>query len=502
MQERLEAAGHLVVLADEFADALDVALGDLRHVLGPLVPVDTRAALLDQRGLDGLLPALDREEREPHLHALRDLRRLLALLLLLELEVAGVPPLLVGRSGNLVLLGLLLEGERVDLGLDSLVVRAEGLEDAPDVREHLAVVERLLRRHAGGDENGQDDIAEVLALGAPHDAADGLDDVNGRVLGIEEDDGVEVGHVDALGEAARVGEDAALVLGDVPSEPGDVSRALVGRHVAVDMAQLALERELLVLVFGKLLDDLREGLRDGLRCIDGRAEADGAVQRLAVGHHGLDVIDDEHATEAGRVVGRALAVIDEALPAADNLAYVRGLQAHCVDALVALQGGQAVPDGILLDGEDDDLVVGEQLLLHGLAELDLVGGGAVDGLVVHGGDGVVLLGAFAFGGLAVDARGRRHVQALLGGNVLVEVDLHEGRSLSLGDAGEGVAGRAVGLVAHDDIKLGHAERLRVMDDADRLIGRENDDQPVGVRASATLERAVQALGIRRCGILE
>ena len=221
MQERLEATGHLVVLADEFADALDVAL--------------------------------DREEREPHLHALRDLRRLLALLLLLELEVAGVPPLLVGRSGNLVLLGLLLEGERVDLGLDSLVVRAEGLEDAPDVREHLAVVERLLRRHAGGDENGQDDIAEVLALGAPHDAADGLDDVNGRVLGIEEDDGVEVGHVDALGEAARVGEDAALVLGDVPSEPGDVSRALVGRHVAVDMAQLALERELLVLVFGKLL---------------------------------------------------------------------------------------------------------------------------------------------------------------------------------------------------------------------------------------------------------
>ena len=49
VQERLEAAGHLVVLADEPADALDVALGDLRHVLGPLIPVDARAALLDQR---------------------------------------------------------------------------------------------------------------------------------------------------------------------------------------------------------------------------------------------------------------------------------------------------------------------------------------------------------------------------------------------------------------------------------------------------------------------
>ena len=91
------------------------------------------------------------------------------------------------------------------------------------------------------------------------------------------------------------------------------------------MAQLALERELFVLVFGKLLDDLREGLRNGLRCIDGRAEADGAVQRLAVGHHGLDVVDDEHAAETGCVVGRTLAVIDEALPAADNLADVRGL---------------------------------------------------------------------------------------------------------------------------------------------------------------------------------
>ena len=277
MQERLEATGHLVVLANKFADTLYMALSDLRHVLGPLVPVDTRAALLYQRGLDGLLPALDREEGKPHLHALRDLGRLLTLLLLLELEVAGVPSLLVGRSCDLVLLGLLLEGERVDLGLDSLVVRAEGLEDAPNVRENLAVVERLLRRHAGGDENGQDDIAEVLTLGAPHDAADGLDDVHGRVLGIEEDDGVEVGHVDTLGEAACIGEDAALVLGDVPSEPGDISRALIRWHVAVDVAQLALERELLVLVFGKLLDDLREGLRDGLRCIDGRAEADGAV---------------------------------------------------------------------------------------------------------------------------------------------------------------------------------------------------------------------------------
>lgn len=120
----------------------------------------------------------------------------------------------VGAGVDPVLAGALLEGERVDLCLDSLVVASQGLQDAPDVREHLAVVERRLGRHAGGDEYGEDDVAEVLPLCAAHDAADRLHDVDRGVLGVEEDHRVEAGHVDALREAARVGEYPALALGD------------------------------------------------------------------------------------------------------------------------------------------------------------------------------------------------------------------------------------------------------------------------------------------------
>ena len=219
-----------------------------------------------------------------------------------------------------------------------------------------------------------------------------------------------------------------------PAEPRDVSGARVSGHAAVDVSERALEREVVVAFLRVLLDGLSKCLSDGLRVVDGAAEAHRAVQRLRVGGDAVHVVDDEHPAEARRVIRDGLAVVDETLPAADDLADVGGLQLTRVDALV-VRMEQALAQRVLLNGKHHDLVVREQLLLHRLAELNLIGGRAVNGLVVHGGDGVVLLRALALGGLSVDARGGSHIEALFREHVLVVVDLHERGRLGGVDTG-------------------------------------------------------------------
>lgn len=60
-----------------------------------------------------------------------------------------------------------------------------------------------------------DDAADLVRV-LPHDAPDSLGDVNLAVAGVEEDDGVQCGHVHTLGEQAYVGHDPAFaVLGGV-----------------------------------------------------------------------------------------------------------------------------------------------------------------------------------------------------------------------------------------------------------------------------------------------
>ena len=447
LEERGEARAHLGVGAHEIADALDMPLRDARDVVGPLVPVDARAAPLHELCAHRSLPALHWEQRQPQLHALGDLGRLEAVPLLARQAVAVVPALVRAVVGHLVLPGLLQEAQLVDAGLDALVVRAQGLQHAPHVGEDLGVVQRLLGAHARGDEDGQDDVAQLLALRAAHDAAHRLHHVDRGVLGVEEDDGVEVGHVDALGKASGVCEDAALPLRHVLPQPGDKAGAHVRRHGAVHMVQLAVEDGPLVRsVFHVAVHYLVESLADGLGGLDGGAEAHRAAQRPGARVEPVHVVHNERVAQARGVPGRPLPVVGQALPTADDLAHVLGVQRQGVHALV-VDGHEPLAQGVLLHGEHDDLVVGEEALLHGLAELDLVGGGAVYGLVVHGGYGVVLLGPPSLGRLSVDARGRRHVEALPGAHVLVVVHLHE-RGGHLGrDARKRRARRAVCLVA-------------------------------------------------------
>ena len=286
VSQALEKHGELVrggpAVEHQLAHALDVALGDLADVLGPVLPVDLGAALLDDDGVDGLLQLLVGEV-QPHL-AVAPVEDGGALSFIASLDrrgglsVADVDDLDHRRGGHVVL-------ERVHRALEPLVVASQRLQDLPDDLERLGVVERLLGRVAGGHHDGQDDVAVVLAGEAAHHAAHRLHDLDARLLGLQEHDGVEVGHVDALGKAADVGEDVAALVGSV-GQPGELLLAVGHVHGAVYVADLALEAgdlvALLALVADVGLHRALEVLGDPLRLGDGGAEGHGILERVAL----------------------------------------------------------------------------------------------------------------------------------------------------------------------------------------------------------------------------
>ena len=286
-------------------------------------------------------------------------------------------------------------------------MRAQRLEHPPDDVEGVRLVERLLGRHLRRDDHGQDYVAEPLLLARPpvgegaHDAADRLDDVDLAALGAEEDDGVERRHVHALGEAARVREDAALVLALAGGEPVQLLRAELGVHGPVDVVELAL-RAVLARALDVAPDDLGEGGVDVLGRLDGGAEAHGAVQWLdplagAVARDGVavrvplvEVVHEEEVRGELRLVALVgvqaprglLAVRGEPAPAADDLGGVAHLQLRLV--LAVGDDDPRARHRVLVDGEHYHAVVAEQPPLDRLREGELVGDGAVLPLVVHG----------------------------------------------------------------------------------------------------------------------
>ena len=107
----------------------------------------------------------------------------------------------------------------VDGGVEAVVMGAEGLQYLPHDPVFIVVLESLLRRLIGGNADGEDDVSIPLSFGPAHDSPDGLDNVDDAVARVEEEHRVESGHVDAFGETAGVGEDAAGVGGGFGLEP-------------------------------------------------------------------------------------------------------------------------------------------------------------------------------------------------------------------------------------------------------------------------------------------
>lgn len=142
-------------------------------------------------------------------------------------------------------------------------------------------------------------------------------------------------------------------------------------------------------------------------------------------------------------------------------------------------------------GEDEDLVVGEQLVLDGLAEADAVDLVAVHRAVVHRAeDGGVLLGAF-LRLVGIEARRGGHVDTAHGAQEVVVVDPDKS---ALGLVLERNARGAVRLVADDHIEraegvAGLLEQLLLgpRNDFDGLVGREDDGQPLGIVSAGVLQ---------------
>ena len=83
-----------------------------------------------------------------------------------------------GDDGDRSICAAAVQVELVDPGFEALVVRAQRLQHLPDVRVGAAAVKRRGGVVARRDDDGQDDVAVLLSLGAPHDPTDRLHDVD------------------------------------------------------------------------------------------------------------------------------------------------------------------------------------------------------------------------------------------------------------------------------------------------------------------------------------
>ena len=327
-------------------------------------------------------------------------------------------------------------------------MRPQRLDDLPDAFELRVAVDvgvvvlHLLRGHA----HRQDDVAVLLAAGAilSHDAPDRLDDVDDRLPSVEEDHRIEGRDVDPLGKAARVREDAAVARLGVGLEPVESLLACERVHRAVDVVEVAAHHAgRLGAVVGLLIngDQVLEDVRRLLRELD----------RLGEGHrpaHRLDVFGERLFLTV--LADRHQALLGEPLPAPDDLGREVDVdRLFLVQAVGVVEVVGELGHLVFTDGDDQHLVLGEQIELDGLAKAEAVERGTEGLLVIHREKhriGVVRLG---FRGLGVDPRRGRHVQPLGADDVLVVMNLHELRRAL---ARQRQAGRAVSLVTDDQIE--------------------------------------------------
>lgn len=139
---------------------------------------------------------------------------------------------------------------------------AQRLKDLPDDLEALIIGQGLLRRHPGGHGDGQNDVAVVLTRCQAHHPADGLDDIDHRVTGLEEEHGVQARDVHAFGQAAGVGQDAGTARAGILPEPVQQPVTFQGVERAVNVLDLAAQYVLVAIVVG--VDHLVETRRDHL----------------------------------------------------------------------------------------------------------------------------------------------------------------------------------------------------------------------------------------------
>jgi len=280
-----------------------------------------------------------------------------------------------------------------------VVVGAKGVQHRPNDIVDIRAVQGFRCRHVGRHDDGDDHIAVLLAGGLAHHAPDGLHDVHGAVAGREEEDRVQRRHVHALGKATDIGEDAADIgFGRDRVEPRELLLPKARAHRAVHV--VGLDGDARGTFLGRkgleiLLVEGVEALHDLPRGVDVRAKGDGLV-------HGGGVLRDD---------GTRIAHADlrERVRAADELGRVVHL-----DLAVRGRDGAAQLLRDFGHGEDEYLVVGKKTLRDRLAEADAVELRAVGLRIVHRAEDGILGLRVLLRLVVVDARRRRHVEALPG----------------------------------------------------------------------------------------
>ena len=213
------------------------------------------------------------------------------------------------------------------------------------------------------------------------------------------------------------------------------------------------------------------------------------ADRLGPGDAGAERHRAPHGPFAARVLYPRFGQGPQAADDADAL--VQG-------QLLALPHGalHALRDDGLVHPQHDDPVVGQELLVHRVGEVEHMQVLPVDSLVVHG----YQLGALLLGDLrrarSVDPGGGRHVEPLLALDLVVDAG-ERGRLL----ARQGHARGAVGLVADDQVEGRQAVlALGVDQHLDGVVGREDHRHPLGA-LRARLPRQGPGVGGRREGQL-
>ena len=432
-QELVETGDGGRVLPGVLDQAPDPGLlgsGDLANVLGPVLHVAAVADPLDDPRVEGVAPLAQIGKRElPGVEVLRSSR---------DSGLVGAIAAVQPDPDEADRRRCPVEADLVDLGGQALVVGTQRLQHLPHHLVCLVVAQRHFWRHAGRHPDRQDHISEVLALRATHYPAHGLDDIDDALARLQEKDGVERGHVDALGQALGVREHAADALPRrVPKPRQRLGTDLdVGR--AVDVAGLNPHRIGVTAILERLVRDHGEGLRECLRRLDRGRERDRALHR--------------------HLVTRELrAALGECVPAADDAGEVVERETGLGIRQLPLE--RAV-DGLLVHREDDHPVVGEQVTGDGIAEQQLVEDRAEHGLVVHRGEHYIGLLRPRLRLVAVDSRRGRHVEPARAGDVRVVVNPRERGLVTRIPEG---AGGAVRLVADDQVERVQPLLLRARD---------------------------------------
>ncbi len=333
--------------------------------------------------------------------------------------------------------GLLGDGETVS---DAVVVCTQGLEDPPERAVQVGAHE-VVGVFTGGDVDG-DDQGGLLALAGllSKGAADRLDGVDDRLLGIGEDHGVDAGDVHALAEKASVRDHRA-----------EGRREECARAAVEAVQELAAVGGVLVAVEAGRPQFTGVGAAgSGLveRVEEGGGLAEGVGEGVGVGHAVVEG-DDAAQVELGH--------------GAQDGDLEGGLAQFGFGGLV----GDPEPgaDGGLIHLHDDDPVVGQEVFVDGLGEREAKAGVAVEGWVVHGRDERVVLVVSGLAGRP-DPRGGGEVEPLVRGDQFVVMDG--------GPAFSQVTTGAVGFVDRHQRPGGESEvGVGVLDAVQGVVGGEN-----------------------------